>query len=65
MIKILYKNYLKNFDEGHFSREWLKYTKTYDGFFHDEKYEVFTEEEFKILLETNHKFNRRWGISMN
>jgi hypothetical protein len=46
MIKTLYKKYLENFDEGCFSRKWLKCTKVYDGFFEDESYEVFTEEEF-------------------
>jgi hypothetical protein len=65
MIKTLYKKYLENFDEGCFSRKWLKCTKVYDGFFEDESYEVFTEEEFKILLETNHEFNTRWGLPHN
>lgn len=64
-IEILYKNYLENFHEGCFSRKRLKYTKKYDGFFEEEIYEVFTQEEFKNLLENNREFNKHWGLPQN
>ena len=38
LISESYKNYCENFDEGNFSKKWLKLEESFDGFFNDENY---------------------------
>jgi hypothetical protein len=39
LISESYKNYCENFDEGNFSKKWLKLKESFDGFFNDENYD--------------------------
>lgn len=64
ITKLSYKNYLENFDESSFNKKWLKCTNTHDGFFNDEKYEPFTEDEFKDLIQTNTEFKTQWELTL-
>jgi len=56
-----YKNYCKNFDEGTFSRKWLKLEESFDGFFTNEKYSLYTQEEFINKIKTDDEFAKKWG----
>jgi thymidylate synthase len=56
-----YKNYCKNVDEGTFSRKWLKLEESFDGFFTNEKYSLYTQEEFINKIKEDDEFAERWG----
>ena len=56
-----YKNYCKNVDEGTFSRKWLKLEESFDGFFTNEKYSLYTQEEFINKIKTDDEFAKKWG----
>jgi len=56
-----YKNYCKNADEGTFSRKWLKLEESFDGFFTNEEYSLYTQEEFINKIKTDDEFAKTWG----
>ena len=56
-----YKNYCKNVDEGTFSRKSLKLEESFDGFFTNEKYSLYTQEEFINKIKTDDEFAKKWG----
>jgi thymidylate synthase len=56
-----YKNYCKNADEGTFSRKWLKLEESFDGFFTNEEYSLYTQEEFINKIKTDDEFAKKWG----
>jgi len=56
-----YKNYCKNADEGTFSRKWLKLEESFDGFFTNEEYSLYTQEEFINKIKTDNEFANKWG----
>jgi thymidylate synthase len=56
-----YKNYCKNADEGTFSRKWLKLEESFDGFFTNEEYSLYTQEEFINKIKTDDVFAKKWG----
>jgi len=56
-----YKNYCKNADEGTFSRKWLKLEESFDGFFTNEEYSFYTQEEFINKIKTDDEFAKKWG----
>ena len=56
-----YKNYCKNADEGTFSRKWLKLEESFDGFFTNEEYSLYTQEEFINKIKTDDEFANKWG----
>ena len=56
-----YKNYCKNADEGTFSRKWLKLEESFDGFFTNEEYSLYTQEEFINKIKTDDEFAKNWG----
>jgi hypothetical protein len=64
LISESYKNYCENFDEGNFSKKWLKLEESFDGFFNDENYSVYTEEEFINKLNTDEEFSKRWKLTI-
>ena len=55
-----YKNYCKNADEGTFSRKWLKLEESFDGFFTNEEYSLYTQEEFINKIKTDDEFAKKW-----
>jgi len=57
-----YKNYCKNADEGTFSRKWLKLEESFDGFFTNEEYSLYTQEEFINKIKTDTEFSEKWGL---
>jgi thymidylate synthase len=56
-----FKNYCKNADEGTFSRKWLKLEESFDGFFTNEEYSLYTQEEFINKIKTDDEFAKKWG----
>jgi thymidylate synthase len=56
-----FKNYCKNADEGTFSRKWLKLEESFDGFFTNEEYSLYTQEEFINKIKTDDVFAKKWG----
>ena len=56
-----YKNYCKNADEGTFSRKWLKLEESFDGFFTNEEYSLYTQEEFINKIKTDDEFAKKFG----
>ena len=56
-----YKNYCKKADEGTFSRKWLKLEESFDGFFTNEEYSLYTKEEFINKIKTDDEFANKWG----
>jgi thymidylate synthase len=56
-----YKNYCENADEGTFSRKWLKLEESFDGFFTNEEYSLYTQEEFINKIKTDDEFANKWG----
>jgi len=56
-----FKNYCKNADEGTFSRKWLKLEEYFDGFFTNEEYSLYTQEEFINKIKTDDEFAKKWG----
>ena len=56
-----YKYYCKNADEGTFSRKWLKLKESFDGFFTNEEYSLYTQEEFINKIKTDDEFAKEWG----
>jgi thymidylate synthase len=56
-----YKRYCKNADEGTFSRKWLKLEESFDGFFTNEEYSLYTQEEFINKIKTDDEFAKKWG----
>ena len=56
-----YKNYCKNADEGTFSKKWLKLEESFDGFFTNEEYSLYTQEEFINKIKTDDEFAKKWG----
>jgi len=56
-----YKNYCKNADEGTFSKKWLKLEKSFDGFFTNEEYSLYTQEEFINKIKIDDVFAKKWG----
>jgi thymidylate synthase len=56
-----YKYYCKNADEGTFSRKWLKLKESFDGFFTNEEYSLYTQEEFINKIKTDDEFAKKWG----
>jgi thymidylate synthase len=56
-----YKRYCKNADEGTFSRKWLKLKEYFDGFFTNQEYSLYTQEEFINKIKTDDEFAKKWG----
>jgi thymidylate synthase len=56
-----YKNYCKKADEGTFSRKWLKLEESFDGFFTNEEYSLYTQEEFINKIKTDDEFAKKFG----
>jgi thymidylate synthase len=56
-----FKNYCKNADEGTFSRKWLKLEESFDGFFTNEEYSLYTQEEFINKIKTDDEFAKKFG----
>jgi len=64
IIDDAYKNYCKKADEGTFSRKWLKLKESFDGFFTNEEYSLYTQEEFINNCKTNTEFSEKWGLNI-
>lgn len=64
IINEAYENYCKNADEGTFSRKWLKLEESVDGFFTNEEYSLYTQEEFINKCKTDSEFSERWGLKI-
>lgn len=59
-----YENYCNNVDEGTFSRKWLKLEESFDGFFTNENYSLYTKEEFINKCKTDNEFSEKWGLKI-
>jgi hypothetical protein len=64
IIDDAYKNYCKKADEGTFSRKWLKLKESFDGFFTNEEYSLYTKEEFINKCKTDPEFSEKWGLKI-
>jgi hypothetical protein len=63
IIEKAYQNYCKNADEGTFSKKWLKLEESFDGFFTNEEYSLYTKEEFINKCKTDREFSEKWGLT--
>lgn len=64
IIDEAYENYCKNADEGTFSGKWLKSEESFDGFFINEEYFLYTREEFLNKCKTDNEFSEKWGLKI-
>ena len=64
IIDEAYESYCNNVDEGTFSRKWLKLEESFDGFFTNENYSLYTKEEFINKCKTDPEFSEKWGLKI-